>query len=158
MVWSRLKLCYQVTSLVTTHQQLLFPPVPSNTCYFCFQMKRGGKGWDWSIKLQLKLSFIEASFLPSIKVFHCGLVSIRLSSIRVMIHWGWLQISLSSKEVILFTSFRLVWPYSYRHNFGPSGVCAVPLVAGINEGGHYFRYWSERSRGCHRVSNFCMGS
>ena len=23
---------------------------------------------------------------------------------------------------------------------GPSGVCALPLAAGINEGGHYFRY------------------
>ena len=28
---------------------------------------------------------------------------------------------------------------------GPSGVRALPLAAGINEGGHYFRYWSERS-------------
>ena len=27
-------------------------------------------------------------------------------------------------------------------NFGPSGVRALPLAAGINEGGHY---WSERS-------------
>ena len=24
--------------------------------------------------------------------------------------------------------------------FGPSGVFALPLAAGINEGGHYFRY------------------
>ena len=24
--------------------------------------------------------------------------------------------------------------------FGPSGVRALPLAAGINEGGHYFRY------------------
>ena len=24
--------------------------------------------------------------------------------------------------------------------FGPSGVCALPLAAGINVGGHYFRY------------------
>ena len=29
--------------------------------------------------------------------------------------------------------------------FGPSGVRALPLAAGINVGGHYFRYWSERS-------------
>ena len=28
-----------------------------------------------------------------------------------------------------------------RGNFGPSGVRALPLAAGINEGGHY---WSER--------------
>ena len=27
-------------------------------------------------------------------------------------------------------------------NFGPSGVRALPLAAGINEGGHYFRYFS----------------
>ena len=27
---------------------------------------------------------------------------------------------------------------------GPSGVRALPLAAGINKGGHYFRYWSER--------------
>jgi hypothetical protein len=25
---------------------------------------------------------------------------------------------------------------------GPSGVRALPLAAGINEGGHYFRYFS----------------
>ena len=30
------------------------------------------------------------------------------------------------------------------HYFGPSGVHALPLAAGKNEGGHYFRYWSER--------------
>jgi hypothetical protein len=30
----------------------------------------------------------------------------------------------------------------YRNgDFGPSGVCALPLAAGINEGGHYFRYF-----------------
>ena len=29
-------------------------------------------------------------------------------------------------------------------SFGPSGVRALPLAAGTNEGGHYFRYWSER--------------
>ena len=29
--------------------------------------------------------------------------------------------------------------------FGPSGVRALPLAAGTNEGGHYFSYfWSER--------------
>ena len=29
--------------------------------------------------------------------------------------------------------------------FGPSEVRALPLAAGINEGGHYFAYfWSER--------------
>ena len=28
------------------------------------------------------------------------------------------------------------------HYFGPSGVRALPLAAGINEGGHYFRYFS----------------
>ena len=58
--------------------------------------------------------------------------------------------------------------------FGPSGVRALPLAAGINEGGHYFRYFSSflffssflvlttaiqnHIRGCRRVSNFCMGS
>jgi hypothetical protein len=26
----------------------------------------------------------------------------------------------------------------YFRYFGPSGVCALPLAAGINEGGHYF--------------------
>ena len=28
---------------------------------------------------------------------------------------------------------------------GPSGVCALPLAAGLNEGGHYFRYFSSSS-------------
>ena len=33
----------------------------------------------------------------------------------------------------------------YFRYFGPSRVRALPLAAGINEGGHYFRYfWSER--------------
>ena len=33
----------------------------------------------------------------------------------------------------------------YFRYFGPSGVRVLPLAAGINEGGHYFRYfWSER--------------
>ena len=32
----------------------------------------------------------------------------------------------------------------YITTFGPSGVRALPLAAGINEGGHYFRYWAER--------------
>ena len=31
----------------------------------------------------------------------------------------------------------------YFWYFGPSGVCALPVVAGSNEGGHYFLYWSE---------------
>ena len=29
-----------------------------------------------------------------------------------------------------------------RNFFGPSGVCALPMAAGRNEGGHYFRYFS----------------
>ena len=53
---------------------------------------------------------------------------------------------------------------------GPGGLRALPLAAGINEGGHYFRYFSflvlvvlttaiqNHRRGCRRVSNFCMGS
>ena len=28
----------------------------------------------------------------------------------------------------------------FRYIFGPSGVCALPLAAGRNECGHYFRY------------------
>ena len=31
-----------------------------------------------------------------------------------------------------------------NNHLGPSGVRALPLAAGIKEGGHYFRYWSER--------------
>ena len=48
---------------------------------------------------------------------------------------------------------------------------ALPLAAGINKGGHYFRYIiplvvcfvvvttaiQNHRRGCHRVSNFCLG-
>ena len=29
----------------------------------------------------------------------------------------------------------------YFRYFGPSGVRALPLAAGINKGGHYFRYF-----------------
>ena len=53
--------------------------------------------------------------------------------------------------------------------FGPSGVSALPVTAGTNEGGHYFCYfftsssswahgYSNLIMGCHRISNFCMGS
>ena len=62
-------------------------------------------------------------------------------------------------------------PFS-RCDFGPRGVRVLPLAAGINEGGHYFRYIiplvilscllttaiQNHRRGCRRVSNFCMGS
>ena len=60
---------------------------------------------------------------------------------------------------------------------GPSVVSALPLAAGINKGGHYFRYIilfflffsflvvvnvttaiQNHRRGCRLVSNFCMGS
>ena len=62
---------------------------------------------------------------------------------------------------------------------GPSGVRALPLAAGTNEGGHYFCYIfppniscagkrtyparfvttviQNHRRGCRIVSNFCMG-
>ena len=32
-------------------------------------------------------------------------------------------------------------PHRRKRNFGPSGVHALPLAPGINEGGHYFRYY-----------------
>ena len=57
--------------------------------------------------------------------------------------------------------------YFAYFSFGPSGVRALPLAAGTNEGGHYFRYIfplgvlttviQNHRRGCHIVSNFCMG-
>jgi hypothetical protein len=37
----------------------------------------------------------------------------------------------------LVTPNKEAWTY-----IGPSGVRALPLAAGINEGGHYFRYYS----------------
>jgi hypothetical protein len=58
-------------------------------------------------------------------------------------------------------------PHNY---FGPSGVRALPLAAGINVGGHYkwhfFLFFSLSSgliansprRDCRRVLKFCMGS
>ena len=61
--------------------------------------------------------------------------------------------------------------YSLGHFIGPSGVRALPLAAGRNEGGHYFRYFSfffssflvgtvvqNPRRGCRRVPKFSMGS
>ena len=30
---------------------------------------------------------------------------------------------------------------NHKTNIGPSGVRALPLAAGINKGGHYFRYF-----------------
>ena len=51
---------------------------------------------------------------------------------------------------------------------GPSGVRALPLAAGRNEGGHYFWYYSFSSfggtiiqnnrKGSRRVPKFCMAS
>ena len=63
--------------------------------------------------------------------------------------------------------FDLTWNDYY---VGPVGVRALPLAAGRNKGGHYFRYFSSLllllggtviqnpRRGCRRVSNICMGS
>ena len=59
-----------------------------------------------------------------------------------------------------------------KWHFGPSGVRALPLAAGINVGGHYFRYFfllllvvvvvtttiQNHRRGYRKVSNFCVGS
>jgi hypothetical protein len=44
--------------------------------------------------------------------------------------------------------------YWLNHIIGLSGVRALPLAAGINEGGHYFRYFSFFSSSCsyHRYS------
>ena len=45
-----------------------------------------------------------------------------------------------------FLTYRIIGQFEHIGNFGPSGVHALPLAAGINIGGHYFRYfWSERS-------------
>ena len=41
--------------------------------------------------------------------------------------------------IIAGTVFKLSF---IRFCFGPSGVRALPLAAGTNEGGHYFRYFS----------------
>ena len=37
----------------------------------------------------------------------------------------------------------MIWPSSMckLFHFGPSGVRALPLAAGINVGGHYFAYY-----------------
>ena len=37
-------------------------------------------------------------------------------------------------------SFILFLQVTWVNHFGPSGVRALPLASGINEGGHYFRY------------------
>ena len=65
-------------------------------------------------------------------------------------------------------SSLLTTPWTNLVSIVPSGVRALPLAAGINEGGHYFRYIflllllatviQNPRRGCRRVSNFCMGS
>ena len=44
---------------------------------------------------------------------------------------------------IPFTKEFLRYSYIILHyHIGPSGVRALPLAAGINVGGHYFRYFS----------------
>ena len=61
-----------------------------------------------------------------------------------------LQWYILSKTLITYTYFIISLPclvfktISTKRYFGPSGVRALPLAAGINEGGHYYRYWSER--------------
>ena len=56
----------------------------------------------------------------------------------------------------------------YEDIVGPSGMRALHMASGRNEGGHYFRYFFHSSllgavviqntrRGCCRVSNFCIG-
>ena len=80
-------------------------------------------------------------------------------------------------KLVVDTSFSffllLLTSFDTFEKIGPSGVRALPLAAGINEGGHYFRYFfffllfflvvlttaiQKHRRGCHRVSHFCMGS
>ena len=39
------------------------------------------------------------------------------------------------------SSFNIIIIFSNYERIGPSGVRALPLAAGRNEGGHYFRYF-----------------
>jgi hypothetical protein len=66
-----------------------------------------------------------------------------------------------------FVPGRHILVQTITRNFGPSGVSTLPLAAGRNEGGHYFRYFSSCSlaaviqntrMGCRRVPKFCLGS
>jgi hypothetical protein len=54
-------------------------------------------------------------------------------------------VALWSLLALCCLSYLCTMPQLCQHNVGPSGVCALPLAAGRNEGGHFFRYWSERS-------------
>ena len=83
-------------------------------------------------------------------------LSVKSSSAWNVGHWSTLNLEANTVTKI-------------RSYFGPSGVRALPLAAGINEGGHYFSYFStsflgvgtaviqNHRRGCRRVSNFCIG-
>ena len=43
---------------------------------------------------------------------------------------------------LIFFNVHDYYLYQIPLHFGPSGVRALPLAAGRNEGGHYFRYFS----------------
>ena len=71
----------------------------------------------------------------------------------------------------ILTFFALQFEFIFHWIIGLSGMHALPLAAGRNEGGHYFRYIflfsllllggtviQNPRRGCRRVSNFCVGS
>ena len=51
--------------------------------------------------------------------------------------------AMGQNQVIVIMIALCVWGWiDYINNYvGPSGVHALPLAAGRNEGGHYFRYF-----------------
>ena len=69
--------------------------------------------------------------------------------------------------LLLMASLIRTWGYSKINLIAPSVVRALPLAAGINEGGNYFAYIipffllttaiQNHKRGCCRFPNFCMG-
>ena len=55
---------------------------------------------------------------------------------------GQLTATRIKKYKIYSQNYQLSPRAKVQTDFGPSGVRALPLAAGINEGGHYFRYFS----------------
>ena len=62
------------------------------------------------------------------------------SILNVTIFW---KLNCEAKRLVLMLSTfntKQICVWKYLTLFGPSGVCALPLAAGTNEGGHYFHY------------------
>ena len=82
-----------------------------------------------SVEAHQKIKYLESQH--AVRIEPNEALKKELSEKNYLVNSLNVQISQVSKE-----------NYCCQRKIGPSGVRALPLAAGINEGGHYFRYFS----------------